>query len=262
MLILFSLIPFLALASGIAIYHRTGRKEFLKFDVVQFVYAFILAPIMFIYLKSFIFFILRDELDLNLSLNGLFILDTVFSVIFMFIYAFLVIHSLTKSFENKRFVDPLYDVFKHSEVLHLWISHLIMFVGGMVLFTLVSLINLWFPLQIMIAKWQFYSVIGLGFITGSAGFGAIWLSVPDERFWKLIKLALGFFFVVHILIYFGFNLEFSSQYLIFWFCLTLFTAAVIWAFGLEKSERVMGWWEKLHHKIGWSAKKRKFLLSK
>src|SRR3989344_3589542 len=103
------LIPVLSVLSALALYHKSGKMEILKFDVVQFWYAFVLAPILFVWFKSFLFITLRDELNLyrvagdfcrsleqvapqlascdayeggnggaNLTLTGMYIADTVF----------------------------------------------------------------------------------------------------------------------------------------------------------------------------------------
>ena len=50
--------------SALALYRKNGRREILKFDVVQFWYAFVLVPVLFVWFKSFLFFTLRDELNL------------------------------------------------------------------------------------------------------------------------------------------------------------------------------------------------------
>lgn len=95
-------IPLLTLVSGVLLYGQHGKKEFLKLDFVQFMYSFVIAPVMFVWLKSFLFFILRNELNFRLSISEIFIVDTIYSTLVMFIFAFVVIHSLTKSFNLKR----------------------------------------------------------------------------------------------------------------------------------------------------------------
>lgn len=109
-LIILFLVPTFAILSSLYLYQHTGKREILKFDLVQFVYAFILAPIVYIWLKSFLFVFLVSELNLHLSVTDLFIADTVLTIIFLYVFAFLVIHSLTKSFELKRLRDPFYAV--------------------------------------------------------------------------------------------------------------------------------------------------------
>jgi hypothetical protein len=233
----------------------------LKLDLFQFVYAFILAQILYIWFKSFLFYILRDELDLRLSLTNLFILDTIFSVIFLFVYAFVVIHSLTKRFENKRYTDPLYDVFKHSEEIHFWVSHMGSYVGAMVLISIVSLINIWFPVETVLTRWQFYAVLGLGFFAGLVALVAMWLSIFKERFFKVLKLIMAIFFIIHAAVYFIVDPRFDAEYVMYWFVFAIFTGLILVAFALERSRRAAGLFEKLHHKAGWSAKGKKYMLS-
>src|SRR3989344_326284 len=272
------LIPVLSMLSALALYRKNGRREILKFDVVQFWYAFVLVPVLFVWFKSFLFFTLRDELNLyrtaadfcrnlqqlapqltncdaynynqgstNLSLTGLFIADTVYSVVFLFVYAFVVIHSLTKSLENKRYKDPLYDVFKHSEALHLWISHVFIYVGVMVLISLLSLMNVWFPLQVSINKWQFYLMLTIAVGTGVITFGGMWLSIFKESFWRLMKLVIGLFFLVHAAVYFLFDPTFSKQHLMYWMILIFFTTMVVLSFFFEKSNKAVNFFERMAH---------------
>ncbi len=256
------LIPLMAVVSALSVYKKNGRKEFLKFDVVQFVYAFILSPVMFVWFKTFLFYILKHELDLRLSLNQLFFVDTTYSVAFLFVYAFVVIHSLTKSFENKRYRDPLYDVFKHSEELHLWVSHFWVYAGAMSLLTMISVLNMWFPLVTTISRWQFYMLVSLGGITGVVVFGGIWLSIFSEKFMRILKLMYGLFFLIHVGAYFVFDPSFNAGRVMYWFVFMLFMMLVFLSFFFDKSERVVGLFERLSHKAGWSAKRKRYLLSK
>ena len=41
----FFVIPVLVLASATMMYALTGKKEIFKFDLVQFVYAFVVSPV-------------------------------------------------------------------------------------------------------------------------------------------------------------------------------------------------------------------------
>ena len=256
------LIPVLAMASALGIYPKNGKREFLKFDVVQFFYAFILSPVLFIWIKSFLFFILRQELGLNLSLTGIFIWDTVFSVSFLFVYAFIVIHSLTKSFENKRYIDPLYDVFKHSETMHLWVSHTAIYFGAMALVSLLSIANIFFPVPWELNQLQFYSVLVFGFSIGGIGFSAIWLSVFESKFLRVNKLLFGFFFLLHVIIYFWFDPTFKSTHMLYWMFFSAFTSLVLLSLFFERSERAVSLVEKLSNKLGWSAAAKRYMLSK
>jgi hypothetical protein len=258
---LLAIVPMAAIISAFLIYRKTGKRDFLKFDSVQFIYAFIISPLLFIWLKSFLYFLMRQEIDLRLSMDEIFVIDTAFSVLVLFIYAFIVIHSLTKSFELKRYVDPLYDVFSHSEALHLWVSHTALYAGVMGLFSIISLANALVPMEITSTRLVFYGMLGLGFFGGVIGFGAIWLSNFTEAiFLKIMKIAIAFFFILHVAVYFFVEPSFNSAYLMYWMITMALVAMVICSFLFERSERAASWIERFHHKTGW--KKGNFLLSK
>ncbi|MGD9129729.1 MAG: hypothetical protein PVJ09_04550 [Candidatus Woesebacteria bacterium] len=259
------LIPVLAAIGALLLNRHNCKKEILKFDLVQFIYAFILSPLFFIWFKSFLFYLLKQDLGLNLSLTELFVFDTFYAVIFLFVYAFIVIHALTKSFENKRFVDPLVDIFKHSEVIHLWISHLIMFVGMMILLTFLSVINVYFPLKIEAEQGSFYFLLFLSLPAGVVTFATIWIAnFTEYKFMKLMKLFFAIFFVIHVVLYFVFDPAFNIAYLMYWFVFIIFVICVMFSFFFEKSEKTMSLFDRFSNKYkkGWRGSKKKFLLTK
>ncbi len=258
---LLAIIPLAALLSGFFIYRRTGRRDFLKFDAVQFIYAFILAPLLFVWSKSFLFYLLRQELNVHISTTELFFFDTVFSVVAMYVYSFVVIHSLTKSFELKRYVDPLYDIFSHSEALHLWISHTALYVGAMSLFTVISLVNVVIPTPSGASKLFFYFALLFGLICGMFCYAGIWLSnfTSKDIFMNIMKLVIAISFVLHCLAYFLADPHFNANYMVYWTIFMCYFAMSVCALIFERSERASGWFERFHHKAGW--KKGNFMLS-
>lgn len=248
MIIFFYLIPFFAILSAITLYRLNGRKEFLKLDLVQFFYAFILAPALFVWLKTFLYYLLRSEVAINLGTGLLFVIDTLFSVLFLYIFAFVVIHSLTKSFWLQRSKDPLYNLFEHSEFFHLWLTHLIMYVGSMAIVSILSSFNLFFPLDIEMTRSAFYVVFGSGFVSGLFVFMIVWLSDPKQEeanFMRLMKLFFGFFFLIHVVLYFVFNPPFTPALGLYWWSLNLFTALVICSLFAYKSERALTMFDKI-----------------
>ncbi|MCA9370211.1 hypothetical protein KC686_03570, partial [Candidatus Woesebacteria bacterium] len=123
-------IPILSSLSGLLLYRFIGKKQLFKLDSIQFLYAFVLAPLLFVWAKTFFYTLVSTQnLGIALSSNDVFILDTVFSTFLLFIYAFVVMHSLTKTFNVRMKDDPLYNIFHHSEYFHLWLTHLAMFGG-------------------------------------------------------------------------------------------------------------------------------------
>ncbi|MDQ5951035.1 MAG: hypothetical protein QG639_312 [Patescibacteria group bacterium] len=258
MISLLYLIPVFAIISAVVVYRLNGKREFLKLDLVQFFYAFILSPVLFIWLKTFLFFLLRVEANFSLSIGQLFIIDTVYSLFFLYVFAFVVIHSLTKSFNLKQTHDPLYDLFEHSEFFHLWLTHLIMYLGGMVLLTILGTLNIWFPLEVRVPESMFYILFASGFLSGFLMFMIVWLSDPKQEranFMRVMKLSFGFFFLIHIVLYFVFSPPFSPALGLYWWSLNAFTALVICSLFAYRSERALSFFEKMsdylkHHKWG------------
>lgn len=252
MLILF-LIPTLAFLSGLYLYQHTGKREILKFDLVQFVYAFILAPILYIWLKSFLFVFLVQELNLHFSVTDIFIADTVYSIIFLYVYAFMVIHSLTKSFELKRSRDPFYDIFQHSEFFHLLTSHAAIYIGTAVLGTILSTANVFIPLSTannMIGIW--FGVIS-GFVIGIGTYIMLLLTDGplEEKYPKFeifIELTFVIFFIYDVGLYFLYRPEFNLQHIMYWFMFMILTGFVIGSYVLERSQIVVKLFQRFHYK--------------
>ncbi len=252
--LLLIIVPVLAIVSSAVLYQLNGKSEILKLDTVQFYYAFIIAPLLFIWGKSFFFFLLKEEIDSTLTQNEIFFWDTLFSVIAMYVFGFVVMHALTKSFNLQRKRDPLYDLFKLSEYFHLWITHIVMFVGSMVLISLVAIANAYFelPIPFELARWNFYAALVLGGLFGVALFLAIWLSDPrqhEHSFTRLMKLTIASLFVIHVTIYLIWTPPFDIEHSFFWGSLILFSTATSLSFFTYKSYRFKTGFEKLSGKL-------------
>lgn len=243
------LLPVLIISSAVFMYEYTGRKELLKLDLVQFVYAFILTPMVFIWLKSFLFYFLVNELNAGLTVQQIFVVDTIYSVIFLFVFAFIVMHSLTKSFEIKRSRDPQYDIFAHSEFFHLVSSHSVIYVGAMVLFSFLSIVNLYIPLVSNLSIVGLYFMAGFGFVFGIASFISLLLTeINNLKFVKTIKSLFAFFFLFHIMLYALFSPGFDGGRVMFWFVCMIFSGFVFSSLLIERSEKAMKFLRKLHYK--------------
>lgn len=247
------LVPVLAIGAGLYLYQHTGKKEFLKFDLVQFVYAFVLTPIVYIWLKSFLFVFLVRELNLSLTVTDLFLADTAYSVIFLFFYAFLVIHSLTKSFELKRSRDPLYDLFQHSEFFHMLTSHLAIYVGVVILISVLSTVNVFIPLGFAANMLGFYACLVFGFIIGLCIYIGILLTDDDfeikhPRFEMFIELVYASFFIYHIALFFYFRPAFNMSEVVFWFMFMILFGFIFSSYVLERSEKFLKVMRKFHYK--------------
>ncbi|NCN51188.1 MAG: hypothetical protein GW762_05585 [Candidatus Pacebacteria bacterium] len=262
-LLLFS-IPIITTLVGFGIYRfQDGKqRELFKLDLVQFMYLFVLTPTLYVWLKSFLFFFLRNELTVTLSLTDIFVIDTVFSVVAFFTFAALAIHSLTKTFWLKRHHDPDFDLFHLSEYFHLYWTHVVIWTGGVALVSLVSFINVFIPIQVVHQSLQFYSVLGIAAITGLFTFMGIWGSDPGQgNFMRIMKLELMLAFVGHVLMYFLFDPNFKMPFGAFWFSLFCFLFASVASFFFDKSSRVekmRGLW--LH--VGWGENIQLFPIQK
>ncbi len=240
MIIAIFVIPILAIISAVLLFKFNGKRSILKFDFVQFIYAFVITPILFVWLKYFLFYILKQELSLRLSLNELFLADTILSVILLYVSFFIVIHSLTKTFNLNRQNDPLYDMVAHSEYLHLNLSHLAIYAGSMFVATLLSLSNLAVPLAIENTRNSFYAIFGFGLLGGIASFMGIWkYDSPDPNFMRIMKLLLAFFFLIHAVAYFWFDPGFNTSYILFWFVFALYMATMFMSLFAERPEKKM-----------------------
>jgi hypothetical protein len=247
------LVPFFVGLAVLILYRQNGKKQFLKMDLVQFVYSFIVFPVLFIWGKSFLFYLLRYDAQRLLSPGEMFVLDTALSTILLYLYAFLIMHSLTKTFNLRRFRDPLYDIFTHSEYFHLWLTHLAMFFGMVTLVVFISAINIWMPFQMPLSKTYLGATFGLGSLFGLLLFAYAWLSNPEQgQFFRIVKLIFGLALVVHIVLYFWVDPPLNMSYALYWLCFMIFGTATFCSFLFERSakaQRFANWfkhpdWEK------------------
>lgn len=254
-------IPLGTLVTALFLYQFVGKREFLYFDAIQFLYAFIVGPTMFVWLKSMLFLVLRTEFQQGLRLGDIFFIDTVFSLVALYVFAFIVIHSLTKSFSLRRYEDPLYDLFYHSEYFHLWITHIVMFGGAMVLLTILAVVNAFIPVVISMPRLTFYSLLAVAWVAGLFWFGAVWLADPKQevrssqfRFIVLMKLVMGVSFLIHMLAFFIVKPSFTAAHMLYWFSTVAFAAQVMIGSFMYKSVRAQNTFQHFFNKLkhsGW-----------
>ncbi len=261
MLLLLYIIPILAVISSVVLYQHSGKREFLKFDLVHFFYGFVIAPLVFVWLKTFLFVLLKGEFGGNFSPSQLFVFDTAFSVFCLYLFGFVIIHSLTASFNRKMVRDPLYDLFAHSEFFHLLLSHLVIYGGVLVVLTLLAIVNVFFPLQIAISKTEFYMLGGTAMVTGLFAFISAWQFDPKQggmNFMRLMKLLFGVCFIIHTGVYFTIQPAFNASAGLFWWSFTFFTTLVICSLFAYKSERAQNLFERWSSRFrfkNWGIKK-------
>jgi hypothetical protein len=249
---IFFLVLIFLLALSVFVYRYHGRKEVIRFDLVQFVYSFVLAPVGFVWFKTFLYSLMQSELNQGFSSRSLFIIDTAFSVYFLYLFAFVVIHSLTKSFQLKAADDPLYDLFHDNEYFHLWLTHIVIFGGSMLMTTFFATINLFFPFDFQANRPMMVSVTSFGAFSGVLFFVALWMADPKQEganFLRLMKLIAAAIFVFLVGIYFAIDPTFSGEYVFFWWSLFAFAGVVGCSAFAYKSVRAQSLFTRLVNKI-------------
>lgn len=234
------LIPIFAVFAGFFIYRHNGKHELFRLDLVQFFYIFVLAPLIFVWAKTALYFLAKSELGTSLSVGELISLDTLLSVFLLYIYAFAVMHSLTKSFRLKAEQDPWYDLFGHSEYIHLWLTHIVVNIGSLTFLVIMAMLNAFLPLSWNLTRPSMILLCALGAVSGTVVFMSIWLTDPHQegrRFMRLMKLAIGMGFLFLVSGYLLMDIPFQGSYGLFWFVFPLFAAMVLWAFVTYKSAR-------------------------
>ncbi len=239
-MILLILIPIFTVTLGLMMYKFQDKNiEIFRLDVVQFTYMFLLAPTMYVWLKTFLFYILRNELEFRLSVTDLFVIDTAFSVLAFIVMAAIAMHSLTKTFWLKRHSDPEFDLYRLSEYFHLWWTHIVIWGGAMLLATFVSISNVLIPFQIVTAtKSHFYTLLSVGVISGPLTFLAIWMSDAKQgHYMRLMKLLLAFFVLLHVVVYFILDPAFNITNAGYWFVFANFFSATLCSAFFERYEK-------------------------
>lgn len=261
MLLVFLLLilPVIGTIVGLVFYSFQGKKDLLKIDIVQFYYTFVLSPIVFVWLKTMMYLLLQANSH-HLSMKEIFAIDTAFSVVFLLVFAFVAMHSVTKTFNLKN-KDPLYDFFFDSEYIHLWLSHLAMAFGAISILTAVSFVNLWLPLDWNGSSSSLPILLVSAFIVGLTIYLSLELSDPKQvkrfSFMRLMKLAIGLVFALHILMFAIKTPPLTLGYAPFWFMMMAFFGASLLGFFTYKSAKMKKWIDlfvnkKLIYKdLGW-----------
>lgn len=120
---------------------------------------------------------------------------------------------------------------------------------------LLGLTNLFAPLALEIHRIGMFFLLVIGFFSGTIGFSAVWLSnFTASKFLRLIKLCLGFYFMVLILAYFIFAPSLSGAYGLYWFVSMIFAGVFLASQIIKRSARSRRFINRFHHKHreGWS----------
>lgn len=262
-MVLLALIPLFTTIVGLLLYRFQGKFfELFRLDFVQFIYMFLMAPALFVWLKTFLFYLIRNELEITLSITEIFVIDTVFTVISIFVMGAIAIHSLTKTFWIKRHHDPDFDLYHLSEYFHLWWSHIIIWGGIMLMFTFLSLTNVLIPLDFELTKIWFLVTQAVAIVCGTIFFFAIWMSESDQgNFMRLMKILLVLVALIHIIVYFVLDPGYNSNYIAYWFVTTGFTTSAAIGGFFERSEKV-GFFRSFFLHVGWGDNKGVVLFPK
>ncbi len=241
--IILGVLPLLIVVSSLVMYRFNGRREIFRMDMTQFLYTFIMGPVAFVWMKNFLFFLLRDELNLRLSVGEYLTIDTLFSVFFLYIYAFVVIHSLTKSlYISTEKKDDVYEFFAKSEFFHMDFSHYGIYLGTILFGVLLGFANLIFPFATdtqIFTKSTFYGILLCSLIAGMLAHISLYLYQSESaHFLKLIKFFLGLSFLVLALGYIILAPSFNSLYIVYWCVLSVIVSMVALSlFSEQKRER-------------------------
>lgn len=218
-------------------------------DFVQFVYSFVVFPLIYVWLKNFIYILLKDQIGITLGLGNWITIDTVFTIFFLYFYAFGIIHALTKTFSLNLNRDPLYDIFQDSKYFHEFLSHVGMYVALVVVVTILSLLNGVFPFEVENKKISMDILAGvawgMGILTYIGAFLLTDKGFQYSKYKRIMKLTFGFCFVVLALFYFGFRPRFSLSYSAFWFVLISLTSTIVSMFLFSPGRRFGKLLEKL-----------------
>ena len=246
------IIPVLIVFPYLILYRFQGKKDVLHLDLVQFLYNFVFTPLAFIWLKTIFYTLLSSNPAHELSSNQLFLADSLFSLVMFYLYAFFTMHSLTKTFHLKNF-DPLYNLFYHSEYIHLWLSHIVMFLGPMLLITVLAITNLFFPLVFNFSQSGFYLTLFLALILGIATYFVLLISEPLQQkrltLSRLIKLGIGIFFSAHLVAYLLAEPIIGTSYLFYWCSLMFFAGAFITSVLDYRSKKTKVFFQSIISKI-------------
>ncbi len=247
------LLPVAMILGSLLAYRFNGRREILRFDLVQFLYAFILTPLTFVWGKVLLFLLVKNGLNVGTSEMTYLLLDSTFSLVFLYVFGFELLHSLTKSVSLQVSRDPLYNIFDHLEYFHLWLTHLIIFGGGMLLLAILGIANVFFALDVHLAQSVFYTILTTGLLTGGLMFLGIWLSDPRQEkgfhFMRIMKFLIGLLFIAHVVVYFLFEPRLQSSQVLFWWSAFNFTALVFASFMSYRSRRAKNWLEKVTDRL-------------
>ncbi|MDQ3008975.1 MAG: hypothetical protein M3Q81_05305, partial [bacterium] len=131
--------------------------------------------------------------------------------------------------------NPMFDVFTHVDYYHFWLSHFIIALGSMLLITLISVANVFVPFASDQPRSVLITLIGAGVFSAIIIFTAITnYRSPQKYYMRQMKSLIGLFFLIHVVIYFVRDPDFSTDYGTYWFIFTIFLTMVLMAVFVER----------------------------
>ncbi len=249
------IIPALIFILSLSLYRHQGKRELLKLDLVHFLYAFVFSPLLFLWLKFVMYFSLQGD-DKIPVLKEAFIYDSILSLSMLYVFAFIVIHTLTVSFSLKKKQDPTHDIFNHSEYFHIWVSHSVIYPGILLMAALSSFFNLFNPFTFLNNKMHLLALMGAGGLVGlvsyaSISYFTISASVSHSirsaarlsRFMRMVYILLV---LSHLIAYFILTPSFSLNTGLYWFFTSTFAVLTFCSFFLNRSTRAKNMIYKMH----------------
>ncbi len=233
---------------GLVLYRFQGRKDLIHLDIVQFCYIFFFYPLFFVWLKSFVYVQLKSMIGINLSPSEYFVIDTTVATVGLYLYGIVAMKGLTKTLFLVRQKNPLMDLFPHTEYIHLWISHVAIFIGVVAILSVLSIVNLLFPFQVPESDLTNMLTVGLGIAFGLCLYIVLLLSNPQQdhfRLLKTVKLLFGSVFSLFVAVYLIMSPPLSPSYSLYWFSLFLFATFVVCSFFSYKSPRANSFMERI-----------------
>lgn len=233
---------------GFVLYRFQGRKDLVHLDIVQFCYIFFFYPLFFVWLKSFVYVQLKPMIGVEISPSEYLVIDTTVATVGLYLYGIVAMKGLTKTLFLIRQKNPLVDLFPHTEYIHLWISHIAIFIGVVAILSVLSIVNLLFPFQVNESDLVNIVTASLGAAFGVCLYIVLLLSNPKQdhfRLLKTIKLMFGLVFTIFVVAYLIFSPPLSTSFSLYWFSLFLFATFVVCSFFSYKSQRANSFMERI-----------------
>jgi hypothetical protein len=167
-----------------------------------------------------------------------FAIDTLFTVLFLYLAIVKTVHGITKSFSLKVKKEPEFDIFQVSEYLHMWWSHLAMYILGFVILLFISVINLLYPFaEVDFTKNGFLIFLLIGQFLGLViFFGVVNTKLKSGNFQSFMKILFALCSTVQALLYIFYRPAFSAVYLGYWFVSSTFLATVWCSLAFERNK--------------------------